>query len=199
MNRNLRIALIISIISHAFLFLPYYNLSFVNKNKCLKQIEVTYLSRAQAYTKEIPKTRIEPKKEIDKVIKEVKIQEPPKQEKIFKEPVGEPEVKPADEDLTKSKNYLDYHQLLRAKIKNYVDYPNALNQGEIHLSFILNFKGELKMIRIKEEVSSLNPSLRIAALDSIKRASPFPPFPPNFKQKEATFNVIISFEINDAL
>ena len=90
--------------------------------------------------------------------------------------------------------YITYYQLLRAKIKRYVEYPNSSINGQIYLDFTLGSNGKLKMIKINEEMSSSNVILRTAALESIKKATPFPPFPDELNQDEATFKIIISFQ-----
>lgn len=94
--------------------------------------------------------------------------------------------------------YLDYFQAIRERIrqralKNYPRYPIS---GQITLSFVLLSSGELKSLKIINEKSSQNQHLRDAALQSIKDASPYPPFPASFKQPEITFNILISFELS---
>lgn len=206
-NKSFKIALVVSVASHSVLFFPFHNFSLINKNKDVNPIEVTYLSASPKSIKKTVSAFTKPASATHKVIKQVSIAQPVP-EKMAKQTVTinekvpsqeltkKPEVKSAvDEKIKKSKKYFDYYHLLKAKIRNYVNYPASLSQGEIHLSFTLASSGQLKIIKINEEPSSSDTFLRTAALDSIKKANPFPPFPANFSQDEATFNVIISFEI----
>ncbi|MCK5306274.1 MAG: TonB family protein [Candidatus Omnitrophica bacterium] len=201
-DKTFIIALIISFISHSFLFFPGNSFSLTKK---MTQVEATYIPQIEksrektidAYSKPARKLvkKVSPKisnytkvkeKSADKVEKKkAKLGQTAKQEKI---------VATAKVSFSKKEEYPNYHQLLKAKVKNYIIYPGLISHGEVHLSFTLASDGQLKIIRINEKKSSSNVLLRMAALDSIKKANPFPPFPKNLKQKEATFNVTISFK-----
>jgi len=96
--------------------------------------------------------------------------------------------------------YLNYHELIRNKIKNrayfYVDDPD-FETGEVYLTFILNAQGELQRVKVIENDTKANDFLRAVGIRSIKESGPFPPFPKELKYPELTFNVVISFELGE--
>ncbi|MDP8265542.1 MAG: hypothetical protein P9M07_01205 [Candidatus Aceula meridiana] len=92
--------------------------------------------------------------------------------------------------------YLDYYKEVRSSIREraYVNYQQ-FDSGEVYLAFIVEASGELKQIRIIEERTKANQYLRRVSVQSVKEASPFPPFPEELKYPELSFNVVISFEV----
>ncbi len=193
-DKNFKIALIISLLCHSVIFFPFGHLFLNIKPPRYKSIEVIYYTilkdeKVQRYASVVDKPTY--KKEV--VIKKTMPEVISRKKQTF---VKKPDVKPiVDAEMKKMPSYVSYYQILRAKIKRNVKYPNSLNEGQVYLNFRLTSDGKLEMIRINEETSTSNVLLRTAALESIQEATPFPPFPEDFKQNEATFNVIISFEI----
>ncbi len=201
-DKSFIIALIISFISHSFLFFPGNSFSLTKK---ITQVEATYIPQIErsakktidAYSKPVRKfvKKVSPKVSNYEEIKEKPVIAAEKKEAKPKQTTKrENAIAITKVSFSEKKEYPDYHQLLKAKVKNYIIYPGLISQGEVHLSFTLTSSGQLKIIRINEKRSSSNVLLRMAALDSIKKANPFPPFPKNLKQEEATFNVVISFK-----
>ncbi|MCK4518564.1 MAG: TonB family protein [Candidatus Omnitrophica bacterium] len=201
-DKTFIIALIISFISHGFLFFPGNSFSLTKK---MTQVETTYIPQIERSRKKTIDAYSKPARKFVKKVssktsnyKKVKVKPAVKAEKkktkLQQTAKEEKAITTAKVNFSKKEEYPDYHQLLKAKIKNYIVYPGLISQGEVHLSFTLTSDGQLKIIRIDEKKSSSNVLLRMAALDSIKKANPFPPFPKNLKQKEATFNVTISFK-----
>ena len=96
--------------------------------------------------------------------------------------------------------YINYHELIRNKIKKrayfYVDDPD-FRAGEVYLTFVLSADGVLRGVKIIDANTRANDFLRAVGLRSIKEASPFPAFPKELQYPELTFNVIISFELED--
>ena len=96
--------------------------------------------------------------------------------------------------------YLTYNQSIREKIKqkayDYIDHPD-FKEGEVYLTFILASTGFLREIKIIEEKTTANDYLREIGMKCIRESSPFPPFPEDLNYPELTFNVIISFEIQE--
>ena len=91
---------------------------------------------------------------------------------------------------------MNYYQLVREKIRRcaYQNYSRT-DTGEVYLTFIINSDGSLKDIRLVEEKSSAAGYLKDIALQSVKDASPFPPFSKELDYPKLTFNVVISFAI----
>jgi len=96
--------------------------------------------------------------------------------------------------------YLNYHELIRNKIKNrayfYVDDPD-FETGEVYLTFILSSQGELQRVKVIENETKANDFLRAVGIRSIKESGPFPSFPKELEYPELTFNVVISFELGE--
>ncbi len=90
-----------------------------------------------------------------------------------------------------------YYQIVSKQIKKKAIYPEEAKrwseEGLIYISFILLKDGHLKKIKVR--ISSGNEYLDKAALQSIKDAAPFPPFPVQIKEKQLCLNISISFEI----
>lgn len=96
--------------------------------------------------------------------------------------------------------YLSYNQSVRQKIRErayaHVDHPD-FDFGEVYLTFVIASDGKLKDLKIIEHKTHANDYLKEIGLRSIKESSPFPPFPKDLVYPELTFNVIISFELNN--
>ncbi len=206
-KKDFSLALIISLICHSLLFFLFQEFLLNNKILHYNNLEVTYLLSPPKNslctsiheTKDIDKTQgiISKPYEINRLTVD-KFSQPEvktssyKTEKVLNKKA---EVKPlVDTGIKITPAYITYYQLLRAKIKRYVEYPNFSINGQVYLDFTLGSNGKLKMIKINEEMSSSNVILRTAALESIKKATPFPPFPDELNQDEATFKIIISFQ-----
>jgi TonB family protein len=104
-------------------------------------------------------------------------------------------------DSGKKASYIGYYRLVREKIRYYADRnylkEGSASQGEVLLSFTVTSKGELLHIMIMDNKSAKDLLLRDIAIDSVRDASPFPAFPQGMNQYQITFNVIISFELNN--
>ncbi|MFH1478458.1 MAG: TonB family protein [Candidatus Omnitrophota bacterium] len=103
-----------------------------------------------------------------------------------------------EKDEAKKATYVSYYRSVREKIRTYANNnyysKKDLAKGEVFLSFTVTSRGELIQVNIVDESSTDNSYLREIALNSIRDASPFPPFPEGMSQYQITFNVIISFE-----
>ena len=94
--------------------------------------------------------------------------------------------------------FSDYAHLLRACIQNEIIYPSPAFsqniQGTVQLKFILLPDGNLKNIYIVESSNYL--ILDAAAINTIEKANPFPPFPGNLRAKELFVKVPIMYKPN---
>ncbi|KPK43025.1 MAG: hypothetical protein AMJ78_00215 [Omnitrophica WOR_2 bacterium SM23_29] len=214
-NKTFIIALTISLITHAAIFIKLPHLNLFSKRQAQKRIEVTYIKeRAKSasldtYTQKFPK---KPSHQVSSK----SVAPPPqiKKEQIFSKldniPIRKPKVtwpeivamkkKITMPSLSEKKMtnpvYLSYYQIIREKIKRaaYENYTRLVN-GEVYLSFIILNDGQLKEERINERKSSPHSYLKEIAIKSIYDASPFPSFPKELDYPELSFNVIISFEV----
>ncbi|MBL7084720.1 MAG: hypothetical protein ISS43_01240 [Candidatus Omnitrophica bacterium] len=214
LDKTLTITLLISVLFHAAMFLPFSQLLKESPaKKSSTSLKITYLAprqtppkkarekerRISAVKPEIEKkaASLEPKKDSvvkpkDKPLKKlVDIPKPIKQEAKIEIP---PELPKEKAGL-----YLDYYRVVREKIKKYVidNYPHYIACGEVCLYFVLSFDGELKDINVVEERSSQNRLLKDVAKRSLLQAAPFSPFPKDLSQAQLSFNVIISFELEN--
>jgi len=201
-DRTLAIALIVSFASHSFMFIPVGKMFLLDRSKKPTKIEVTYVAPIQKHNKKTADAYTKADNLNPKTVKQASLPaakvdplEPQTltKNKSSKIKAVEKAMTKADIDIKKSTANLGYQQLLKAWVRNYSYYPNSIGQGEVNLSFTLSSDGQLKMIKINEDTSSNDHKLRLAAIECIKQANPFPPFPENFKMQEDTFNVTISF------
>ncbi len=143
-----------------------------------KPIEVELRNERPEYLPE--KYRLAQEKKIEEVIK--------------KEQSTEKTIE--SQDVIKE-SILRYQDSVKQKIQEERRYPRwALRlgrEGAVKISFILLSSGEIKDIRLIGS-SGIN-ELDAEAMDAIKRASPFLPFPDNFEKSELQFEIDIVFRI----
>lgn len=99
-----------------------------------------------------------------------------------------------DSVLNNNKDYNDYYNLINEQLRQSIIYPLQFHEGEVVLSFILTADGNLKSLEIINEESTQNLILRETAIQIVKNASPFPPFPEHLLRIQLTFNVTICFQ-----
>jgi TonB family protein len=95
------------------------------------------------------------------------------------------------------KIFFAYYDLIRQQLIRNTIYPLKAKleakEGLAYLSFVLKRDGTVSEIMVLN--SSGEPLLDEAAMNSIRNASPFPPFPENLVEQEIKLNVPISFEL----
>ncbi|MFH1578077.1 MAG: energy transducer TonB [Candidatus Omnitrophota bacterium] len=214
-DKTIKIALAISLATHAIVFLKFSNLNIFALRRPQTQVEITYVQQelknlpSQSYAQKLPQTpsqqtsskRVAPPPYVQndlllKKARDISVEKPDfvKPEIIaMKKKVTLPIL---DQEKITNPAYLSYYQLVREKIKNmaYQNYTRLFN-GEVYLSFIILHNGQLKDVRINESGSTTHTYLKSVAHKSIRDASPFPSFPAELDYPELSFNVIISFEI----
>lgn len=100
---------------------------------------------------------------------------------------------PAKEKITKDKNYISYYKLINELLRQSVIYPQNFSEGEVAVSFVLTSDGTLKSVKVLQDTSPYNVCLRETAVQIVKNASPFPPFPKELQQMQLTFSIVICF------
>ncbi|MBU4305183.1 MAG: TonB family protein [Candidatus Omnitrophica bacterium] len=98
----------------------------------------------------------------------------------------------AEKELAKDKTYISYYQLINQQLRQSVVYPQKFSEGEVAISFVLGSDGSLRSVEIMNDIIP-DDSLREAAIQIVKNASPFPPFPESLQKSQLTFNVVICF------
>jgi hypothetical protein len=99
------------------------------------------------------------------------------------------------EPYVDDKDYIQYGQLIREKIKQRLDSANIryYKQGDVNLFFKLKFDGSLVEFKAMPD-STKDKRLIDIVVSCVKKASPFPPFPKTLSLPQASFCVVISFK-----
>lgn len=94
-----------------------------------------------------------------------------------------------------NKDYINYYQVIRERIMQKLKalYRYHYRKGDIHLLFTLNSAGKLEDFYVDRVKSAQDDTLVDIATTSLKKSSPFPPFPKGLDQPRVSFNVVISF------
>ncbi|MCQ9207904.1 MAG: TonB family protein [Omnitrophica bacterium] len=204
MDKSLSIALLISALFHTTVFLPLAQTKEVRVEKDLPPLKITYLRPEKASSKKVTlakKSAVEVKQ--NAIAKTASRQRTTNsivqvEKKLAKKQNLKIEIPP---ELPKEKEalYLDYYRSIREKIRELVleNYPRYVACGEVRLYFILSSDGRLKQIKILQERSSPNRILKEVASKSVRQAAPFLPFPKELNQAQLSFNVVISFELEN--
>lgn len=215
-SKSLQWAILVSILVHSVFFLGFPRMGSVPSKRHLEKIKIAYYKIKEApVRKKISKSKVQPiVQKLPKVRKEEILKSKPRAAKSKKNQVKKRAslVKDAknakkkkfeavikeERDLGKKAIYISYYKAVREKIRRYADrnYPRnrRLGEGEVNLSFVVASSGEILQVKVIDEKSISHRSLRNIAINSIRDASPFPPFPKGMSQYQITFNVIISFE-----
>lgn len=213
LDNSMRAALLISMIFHAIIFLPFPQFKRGLIKEPSPALKITYLVPKKAPPKETS-LREEPVTKVTKQVKseipEVKIKpdssykaedKPIKKTVSVAKPVGKDIKIEIPPELPKEKEalYLNYYQSIREKIRRLVlkNYPQFIACGEVCLYFVLLPEGRLKEIKVVEQRSSQNGLLKEIAKKSVQQAAPFASFPEDLSQPQLSFNVIISFELEN--
>ena len=90
-----------------------------------------------------------------------------------------------------------YNQLVAARLRRFKQYPSASKaagqQGTARLSFRIGRGGQVLSSRLSR--SSGHAALDRETLAMVRRAQPFPPFPPDIRQGSMSFDVPIQYSI----
>ncbi len=166
-----------------------------------KEITITKTAIPKIEDKEqiILKEKVKPKPAENKT----QLKEPPKEiekkqakaEEDKKEPAKPLITKQANtpEELANDKSYIAYYDLVNQKLRQSVFTPQNFAEGEISLTFVVASDGTLRDIEVIQNDRADNPGLKETAMQIVKKASPFPPFPEDIRKMQLTFNVVIYF------
>jgi len=215
--RPFQVSLFVSILLHSVFFLSLPHIQFSPAKKDTTQMKVTYYKiKERKAIKRTIRSKVEPIVKKLPEIKKEEILKPPKvsaeklektQKKVrqaadFKKVPEKKFEKVVEEerDEAKKATYIGYYRAIREKIKLFADgnysKNRRLGEGEIFLSFSVASSGELLQVKVVDEKSFGSQALRNIAINSIRDATPFPPFPKGMREYRITFNVIIAFELN---
>jgi len=221
MDMTLRGAFIISAIIHAGLFAPFYNQHILRQELekrntivvdyvILKEIATAIATNKEVVLKSPETPRIDIQKEVAvkpqpalqvkadnrKSMKSGKLKERTTSHKrdAVKDPSKEAVKKEAQ--LKQSKDYVNYYQLIREKIRSRLkdNYQYYNREGEVHLSFVLTQNGSLLSYAIDRSKSTQDEVLLHITATSLKAISPFPALPRSLSISRMSFNIVISFK-----
>jgi len=127
--------------------------------------------------------------------KETPATEPVKPAVTADKPASQPIItaKEPAKDLSKDKVYISYYKLVNEQLRQSAKCREDFSEGEIEVSFVVSSDGQLRSVEVLPDASCPDSFLRETAMQIVKKASPFPPFPDNLPLTQLTFNVVICF------
>lgn len=210
----------ISLIIHAIILATLPALPGSRLKQSLDKIEVTYYQLQQFSDRLRPKVvdlrmprKKDFKEELGKVKKDLPVFDSQSKKDFARRIDAEPKkpitvkqaalkkritVPPVKSEKMKNPVYNSYYQTVREKIRNraYIHY-SRFETGVVYVTFVVTSDGRLKEVKLIEEKSRAGDYLKDIALKSIHDSTPFPAFPNSLQFPELSFNVVISFEVND--
>lgn len=91
--------------------------------------------------------------------------------------------------------YMGYYNFIREKIRRTAtEQYTQTDEGEVTAIFILSRSGAVTAAAVHPQESRASDMLKKIAVESIKRASPFPVFPPELKYGNLEFSITIHFK-----
>ncbi len=180
------------------------NKKAVVKKEVKKEIAMTAEKvKVKAENKTEPLSFIEPKPYLENIINTL-IKNPgltPMDKPVvFEKNINEiilSELPPHNQELYKNPGYMNYYRLIREKIRsNAYRYYRSKDTGKVLLNFVVLPNGGLGRFSLEEESETSN-ILREIAIESIKAAAPFPPFPAELQNyTRLSFRIPIYFKNN---
>jgi|GEM_PF-3219381 len=90
--------------------------------------------------------------------------------------------------------YMDYYKHIREKIRqSAMQKYDQGEEGDVTVVFILTQKGQVAGASVARAVAPVSELLRSIAVESVRKASPFPPFPPTLRYQNLEFSLEIHF------
>jgi protein TonB len=203
MNKTFKNAIIISMSVHAAIILPLCTAPFM-KEPAKKELVVDYVRLKEALKLKTPVTDVELKvPESPKVELKPKVEAAPAPraptDKVEAKKDATQELAQKQQRIRTTKDYVNYYQLLREKIRQKVkrNYTDSYGEGEIHLNFVLSANGSLASCEVDRAISAGDAELSglaELAVSSVRQASPFPPFPKALEIPAMNFSVTVVFK-----
>ena len=106
------------------------------------------------------------------------------------------ELAKSQEPLRNTRDYINYYQLIREKIRQELkdQYKKSYGEGDVVLLFVLDSDGSLAAVDVEETRSTKDAALAQLAIASLKDASPFPHFPKELSVPKMSFDLTVSFK-----
>ena len=84
-----------------------------------------------------------------------------------------------------------YPGLVQARLKRALRSPSGNQRGQVYVGFVVHADGSVGDIKIVGSAGSM--ALDAAALATVRRAAPFPPFPPDTDRSSWSFTLPLRF------
>ena len=184
METTFRTALAISAVIHSVLFVPLYR---ITSNEVNKPVVVDYVRIKEPEVKVVAA----PDRPLPKPAESAEVEI--KKKVSLKEAR---ELAKSQAPLRNKKDYINYYQLVREKIRQCLKerYGRSYGEGDVALIFILHSNGSLASVDVERASSVPDRILIQLAVLSIKEASPFPPFPKELALPKMSFDLMVSFK-----
>ncbi|MCX5678276.1 MAG: hypothetical protein NTY76_04120 [Candidatus Omnitrophica bacterium] len=195
MHITLKEAIVISIFIHSAIFLPLSGKNIPPTHVVHKKdsIIVDYIKYKEPEAKipETPKIEVTPKVEMKQSINAPADKAPAKTEKNNTDALAAKQAK-----IMSTKDYVNYYQLIREKIRRKLKerYRGYYNEGDVCLVFVLRSDGVLISAAASPEISTRDRTLIDTAIQSLKEAAPFTPFPKALTLPQMSFTLTVSFK-----
>lgn len=99
------------------------------------------------------------------------------------------------EQIKNTPAYMGYYSFIREKIRKIAtERYTQTDEGEVTVVFILSRRGAITAATVQLQGSHASDMLKKIAVESVKRASPFPVFPPELKYGNLEFSITIHFK-----
>lgn len=194
MHITFKEAVIISIVIHSAVILPLSGKKIPPRTVRQKDsITVDYIKYKEAETKtpETPKVEVSPKVEMKAAVKPPAEKSPAKSAKDAADALAAKQAR-----IMSTKDYVNYYQLIREKIRQRLKarYRSYYNEGDVSLVFVLRSDGALVSAAADPERSVRDRALIDTAVQSLREAAPFAPFPKALTLPQMSFTLTVSFK-----
>jgi len=128
----------------------------------------------------------------------------PKEQKAEITPPSEAEKKLVKKEMKKKaeevmaeqserKLYSEYYLQVTQRLYDYIqrNYIDLGLKGEVNVVFLIDKNGNL--VGEPAVIGDVEPAIRDLAIEVVKKASPYPPFPEGLKKDKEAFNILLSF------
>ena len=97
------------------------------------------------------------------------------------------------DDAAQSGMCTNYYKIINDQLQRAALSPADFSEGQITLSFVVMADGSLVSVDVVPDSSTPDSTLQKTAVQIVRDASPFPPFPRDLRKIDLTFNVVICF------
>jgi len=200
MDATLKNCVLVSVLIHFLVAYPAYN-SFLSRQDAARRdhIVVDYIKLEEPRKTEARRpgvnVRETPRVEVKQKVETTQAPVAPAAKAGAKKETPQ-ELAKKQARIRSTKDYINYYQLIREKIRQRLksNYRRYHGEGDVGLVFILRSNGSLEALDIERASSTKDASLIDIAVSSLRQASPLPPFPKALAIPKMAFNLTVSFK-----